>query len=205
VVVGTFAALIVSGLTGRPPLFRIQFSALSIAILCTLPFLVTTEVKLNRLHKLGAVLLVGIGLYAGSMAIRIHERDVADAAAYRARLSEAKPYFSGKVISWGSALMWEWLITPIRVYSPLESAIVPSIGLFTRMPVMQSTLQRLGINDLGATLCTEPDVRLIADLAHVEMLQSFCEEHYRARPVYTLVFSHPRTKIYLSGQPQRLN
>ena len=37
--IGTFFALAVSGLTGRPPLFRVQFSALSVAFLCMLPFL----------------------------------------------------------------------------------------------------------------------------------------------------------------------
>jgi hypothetical protein len=64
-------------------------------------------------------------------------------------------------------------------------------------------LRRLGINDLGLTLCTQPDVRLIAAASNVATLKNFCQEHYHVRPTYSLVFSHPPTEIYLSGQPER--
>jgi hypothetical protein len=53
------------------------------------------------------------------------------------------------------------------------------------------------------TLCTQPDVRLIAAASNVATLKNFCQEHYHVRPTYSLVFSHPRTEIYLSGQPER--
>ena len=147
---------------------------------------------------------MGIALYAGSVVIRSHHKQVLKAAAYRARMSEASRYFEGTVISWGATLAWEWLITPTKVYAPLAGATIPSIGLFTKTPVMTSTLQRLGINDLGLTLCTQPDVRLIAAATNVATLGQFCEEHYHARPSYHLVFSDPRTEIYLSGEPERL-
>jgi hypothetical protein len=202
VMIGTFAALVASGLTGRPPVFRVQFSALSIALVCMLPVLLGAVPRSNVARGLGICLLVGLALYAGSQAIRAHQEQVQKAAAYRAKISEASRYFEGTVISWGAALAWEWLITPTRVYAPVATATIPSIGLFGKTPVMTSALQRLGINDLGLTLCTRPDVRLIAAASNVAALQNFCQEHYHVRPTYSLVFSHPRTEIYLSGQPE---
>ena len=98
--------------------------------------------------------------------------------------------------------MWEWLITPTKVYAPLDRLTIPSIGLFTKMPIMSATLQQLGIKDLGATLCTQPDVRLIAAASDVAILQTFCEQHYHSRPSYKLVFSYPPTEIYVSAQPE---
>jgi hypothetical protein len=203
VVIGSVSALVVSGLTGRPPVFRVLFSAMSIAALCTLPLLLATETRLNLLGRLGVGLLVGIGLYAGSASVRAHGQRVTEAAGYRFMLAEAKPYFTGTVVSWGGLLAWEWLITPTTIHASLDHVTIPSIGLYARMPIMRATLQRLGIDDLGATLCLQPEVRLIAGAAEVGTLQTFCEQHYHARPTYQLVFSHPRTKIYLSGQTER--
>jgi hypothetical protein len=197
--IGTLFALAVSGLTGRPPLFRVQFSALSVAFLCMLPFLLADQAGARSLRYLASALLLGIALYAGWTAIRAHRDMSAQAAAYRSKLLEVRPYFNGTVISWGSALVWDWLITPTKVYAPVDGAIIPSIGLATRMPVTRSTLERLGIKDLGTTLCTKPDIRVIASLENIKRLQKFCEEHYEGRPTYDLVFSHPMTEIYVSG------
>ena len=80
----------------------------------------------------------------------------------------------------------------------------PSV-VATRMPVTQSTLERLGIRDLGTTLCTKPDIRVIASQYNIKQLQKFCEEHYQTRPTYNLVFSHPMTEIYVSGTPEQYN
>lgn len=202
VTIGILAALIFSGLTGRPPLFRVQFSAFGIAALCTLPCWLDTENGSNLFRKLASGLLVAVGLFAGTKAVHVHEERVVEAVAYRAKLSEVKPYFSGMVVSWRATLMWEWLITPTKVYASLDRVTVPSIGLFTKMPVMSATLRRLGIKDLGAALCTEPDVSLIALASDVAMLQIFCERHYHSRPSYKLVFSYPPTEIYVSAQPE---
>jgi hypothetical protein len=202
--IGTFFALAISGLTGRPPLFRVQFSALSVSFLCMLPFLLAKESSAWPLRSVAAVLLLGIALYAGWSALRAHRAVSTQATAYRAKLLEAHSYFTGTVISWGSAFVWEWLITPTKVYAPVNRAIIPSIGVATRMPVTQSTLERLGIRDLGTTLCTKPDIRVIASTVNIKQLQKFCEEHYRTRPTYNLVFNHPMTEIYLSGIPEQL-
>ena len=202
VMIGSVAGITVSGLTGRPPVFRVLFSAISIAPLCTLPFLLAAETGLRLFQKIGVGVLVGIGLYAGSTTIQAHEKHVADAAAYRAALSDAKPYFSGTVISWGSALEWESLITPTTIYEPVAGLTIASIDGFSKTPLMRATLQRLGIADLSSTLCTQPDIRLIADAQDVGMLQTFCEEHYHVRPRYSLVFNNPRTQIFVSGQPE---
>jgi hypothetical protein len=203
VAIGTLAALVLSGLTGRPPVFRVQFSAVSVALLCTAPLLLGALPGSNLIRELGIALLVGIALYAGSITIRDHEGRVSEAAAYRAKLSEASRYFSGTVVIWGATLAWEWLITPTKVYPPIAGLTTPSIGLFTKTPVMASSLQRLGINDLGLTLCTHPDVRLVAAASNVAALQNFCHEHYQVRPTYSLVFHHPPTEIYLSGQSDK--
>jgi hypothetical protein len=203
VVIGTLAAVILSGLTGRPPVFRVWFSAISVALLCTLPLLLAAGTELRLFQKLGVGVLVAIAIVAASVTIQAHEKRVAGAVAYRAKLSEAAPYFSGTVISWAASLMWELLITPTTVHAPLAGLTIPSIGLFTKMPVMRATLQRLGIADLGATLCTQPDIRLIAEPWRVALLQTFCEEHYHVRPTYNLVFNYSRTQIFVSGQPVR--
>jgi hypothetical protein len=68
--------------------------------------------------------------------------------------------------------------------------------------IMRSTLRRLGIADLSSTLCTQQDIRLIVDPWQIVMLQTFCEEHYRVRPAYNLVFDNQRTHIFMSGQPE---
>lgn len=203
VLMGALCAIVLSALSGRPPQFRVWFAIASVAVLCTLPLLFTAESGLRLFQKFGVGLLVGIAIFVGSTAIRGHQERVANAATYRAALSEMKPFFSGTVISWGASLMWEWLITPTNVHPPLAGMTIPSIGLFTKMPVMRSTLRRLGIADLGLTLCTQPDVRLIANTEFVGQIQTFCEEHYNIRPAYTFVFSHTRTLIYVSGPPER--
>jgi hypothetical protein len=197
-IIGTFLALAISGLTGRPPLFRVQFSAMSVAFLCMLPFLLGREAGPQPFRGLAAALLLGIALHAGWTAVRTHWSISVQAAAYRAKLLEAHSYFTGTVISWGSSLVWEWLITPTKVYAPIEGAIIPSIGLATRMPITRSTLEKIGISDLGKTLCTKPDIRVIASQTNIKRLQKFCEEHYESRPTYNLVFSHPMTEIYVS-------
>lgn len=197
--VGTFAALIALSLTGRPPNFRVLFPMISLGFLCML--VVVAEVKLVPLQKVGIGILLCVGLYAGSTIVLTHRERVADAAAYRAALTDAKSYFSGMVISWGSGLAWEWLITPTTIHAPVAGLTIPSIGVISKTPIMQSTLRRLGIADLGSALCTQPDIRLIADASQIVILQKFCEEHYQVRPVYRLVFDSPRTRIFLSGKP----
>ena len=202
VVTGTIAAIVVSGLSGRPPKFRVLFSATSIALLCTLPLLPAAQAGLRLLQKIGVGVLVVVGLYAGSTAVEAHQKQVAEAAAYRAALAGAAPYFSGMVISWASAVAWEWLITPTGIHAPIAGLTIPSIGLFNRTPVMDAALRRLGIADFSLTLCTRPDVRLIAEPRRVELLRIFCEEHYHVRPTYRLVFDNPHTQIFVSGQPE---
>ena len=201
--VGTLVAIILAALTGRPPLFRILFSAIGIALLCTLCLLPGAQVRLRLFQQIGLGIAVAAGIFAGSTAIEAHARRVAEAEAYRAKLAEAAPWFSGTVISWGASLMWELLVTPVTVHAPVRGLTIPSIGLFAKMPVTRSTLQKLGITDLGATLCAQPDVRLIAHTSLVTLLQGFCEQHYHVRPVYNLVFDYSRTQIFVSAAPER--
>jgi hypothetical protein len=201
IMIGTLAALVVAGLTGRPPVFRVQFAAIGLALLCTLPLLIKAALPANLVGGSAICLLLGTGLYGGTVTLQLHEERVLAATAYRTKLSEAKSYFSGTVIIWGATLAWEWLITPTKVYPPIVGLTIPSIGLFIKTPVMRSALQRLGINDLGSTLCTQPDVRLVAAASNVATLQNFCQEHYQVRPTYSLVFSYPPTELYLSGNP----
>jgi len=140
IMIGTVAALVVSGLTGRPPVFRIQFAAISLALLCTLPLLLNPALPASLVGGSTICLLLGTGLYRGTVTLQLHEERVLAAAAYRAKLSEAKIYFSGTVIIWGATLAWEWLITPTKVYPPITGLTIPSIGLFIKTPVMRSAL-----------------------------------------------------------------
>jgi hypothetical protein len=201
--IGTLAAIIVSGLTGRPPTFRVLFSAMSVAFLFASPLLLLAEGELRPLQKAGLGFLVGIAIFTGYGTIQSHRERVSEAAVYRADLAGAAPYFSGTVIVWGSSLVWEWLVTPTTLHAPISGLTIPALGVFTRSPVMQAALQRLGISDLGTTLCTQPDIRLIATPLRVNQLQIFCEEHYHVRPAYDLVFNNPHTQIFVSGQPVR--
>jgi hypothetical protein len=201
VLIGTLAAIVALGLTGRPPAFRVLFSALSVALLFASPFLLMAEGELRPPQKAGLGLLVGIAAVTGFMTIQAHRERVREAAAYRAELSKAAPYLSGTVIVWGASLVTEWLITPTTIHTPFPTLTIPTLGVSTKSPVMRATLQRLGISDLGTTLCTQPDIRLIATPARVNELQVFCEQHYHVRPSYDLVFDNPHTQIFVSGQP----
>lgn len=203
VVTGGLAAIIFVGISGRGALFRVWFSGISIALLCTLPLLLAAPTGLRLFQKAGAAILVVVGLVAGSKAIEEHQKHLAQAAAYRAALSGATPYLSGLAVAWGSALAWEWLITPTSIDASISGLTIPAIGVNSRTPVTKATLRQLGIADFSSTLCTQPDIRLIAHPGDVGLLRIFCEEHYHVSPTYHLVFDHPRTKIFVSGQPVR--
>jgi len=167
-----------------PPMFRVLFSPSALRS-SALPLLLAAEAGLKLFHKLSAGLRVGIRLYAGSATIRTHAERIAEAVAYRTRLSVTKPYFSGTVVSWGATLVWEWLITPTRVHAPLDDATIPSIGLFTKMPVMRLCERPCSgsASTISVRRCARSRTfRLIASAGQVVMLQIFCDEHYHARP-----------------------
>ncbi|MDB5619737.1 hypothetical protein [Tardiphaga sp.] len=203
IALGCLAALAISGVTGRPPQFRVLFSIFAVAVLALLPFAARTSWR-HWSNLPSAAVLVAVSLAAGIVAADLHRSRVVDAAAYRAALApeQGGRYFDGLVISWGAALMWEWLITPSHVYAPVAGKTIPSIGLFTRMPVMRAALDKAGIGDLGDTLCRQPNVRLIAQQVFITNLQVFCAEHYGATPDYRQVFVAARSQIFVSGPSQ---
>lgn len=193
---GFSCVILISAVTGRPPLFRVWFAAIAVAILCTLP-LVATAWRPRLVHKAIIALAVGIAILVGSRTIEVNRETIGKAAQYRAALAEAMPYLTGTIVSWGAHLAWEWLITPTTIHAPVAGKTIPSIGLYTKMPIMQATLRHIGIADLGTTLCTQTDVRLVATERFVRDFETFCDEHYGVRPIYVEVFYHFPTRIYM--------
>ena len=53
VLIGTLAAIMISGLTGRPPTFRVLFSAMSVAFLFASPLLLLAEGELRPFQRAG--------------------------------------------------------------------------------------------------------------------------------------------------------
>ena len=205
VALGCLGALMVSGVTGRPPQFRVVFSIFAVAFLVLLPFAMQAPWR-DRWNLSAALVMIAVTIAAGFTAADVHRKRVVDATAYRAAMSaeQGGRYFDGVVISWGAALIWEWLITPSHVYAPVAGKTIPSIGLFTRMPVMRASLDKVGIGDLGETLCKQANVRLVAAEIFISHLQVFCAERYGARPRYRRVFVAARSEIFESGPSQPL-
>jgi hypothetical protein len=199
---GCVAATIIVGLSGRPPAPRVLYSTAGIAVLCTLPLILALE-AVPRWRALASIALIAVvAVYSGSTAIAEHLQRVREADAYRAKLADAKPHLSGKLVAWGSALAFEWLITPTAIYSPFPNVTMVPIGGFSRTPVARAVLKDLGIADLSSALCTAPDVHLISIPNNVKMLDTFCVEHLQIRPIYDLVFDNGGTQIFVSRPPE---
>ena len=184
------------------PPFTLAFVRVAVGTLVLLPFAMQAPWR-NGWNLSAALVMITVTIAAGFTAADVHRKRVAEATAYRAAMSaeQGGRYFDGVVISWGAALMWEWLITPSHVYAPVAGRTIPSIGLFTRMPVMRASLDKVGIGDLGETLCKQAHVRLVAAEIFISHLQVFCAERYGARPRYRRVFVAARSEIFESGPP----
>lgn len=196
--VGVGLALMIPALAGRPPHPRILLAITSTSLICSLSLASassrTKPVALQYIVAFSAVIAsLGIGL----IFIRQHGEAVLAASAYRHGLRSATPYLKGKTIAWGDALVWEWLVTPTEVFHPVEDTTIPAVGALSRSPIMSVALNRIGINDLSRSLCTERDISVIANEGFIQYLTVFCEQHYQARPQYKLVHRQaPRTEIY---------
>lgn len=196
--IGVVLAVLLSASTGRPPQDRVLIMILGTGLIMSLAMIsVETQAKValaqSLILSLAVLLSLGIGLQAGAQ----HRAAVSASATYRNKLASAAPYFEGRVIGWGGSLMWEWLVTPTRVYPPVLNRVIPSIGALSRTPVLDAALEGIGIRDLGRALCLDRDIHIIASGRFIQQLEVFCEEHYQSRPGYRLVYSQsPRTRIY---------
>ncbi len=102
VLTGSLCAIVISALNGRPLQFRVCLRHQRGGSLhASLP--VRRRYSTPFPSKGGVDTLLGLTIFAGARTIEGHRELVATATAYRAALSEAKPYFSGTIISWGAA------------------------------------------------------------------------------------------------------
>jgi hypothetical protein len=197
--IGVLLAVLASAATGRPPQDRVLTMIVAAGLIIGLA-VVSVEARAQKLTRsqgialsLAALLSLGIG----AETLRQHRASVVASAAYRSRLALVAPLFEGRVVVWGASLMWEWLVTPTRIYPPVPGRVIPSIGAMSRTPVMDLALEKQGIRDLSTALCIDPDIHIIALHRSIQQLETFCEEHYQSRPGYRLVHrQRPRTEIY---------
>lgn len=197
---GLGCAVLLSALTGRPPHERVLVTVASTSLLCSLGLSLNTwKEQPNRLVRYTIIgVLVAFGLAYGSYAVMQHRMLSSVAASYGDELKAASPYLSRKVVAWGSSLKWEWLVTPTQIVSPIADKPIISIGALTRTPIMAATLQKVGVQDLSKTLCTDADVSIITSRRYIERLEIFCEQHYGVRPEFRLVYAQkPETLIFV--------
>jgi hypothetical protein len=196
---GLIGAVFISALTGRPPYVRVLVTIAGTSLMCSVAAAFGRDLPGEniRWRRMFLVLLAMVGLSIGARAVLLHRTAAAAAADYRKGLQAAAPIFSGKVVAWGPSLVWEWLVTPTGIFPPIAGRTIPSIGALSRTPVLTTALHRVGISDLGQALCLDHDIHIIAPSRYIERLETFCEEHYRTRPGYRLVYAQgSRTKIF---------
>ena len=199
---GEFGAIAAAALTGREPLDYVWTAALAITLMSLCALLVLTPQGHDLRRRRGLALIGLVGLVTATCVLSDHLRICRDAAAYRAWISQNRELFRGKVTVWGTGLLWEYLITPTRIYAPFPELKVASIDDITCMPIETAMLKELKIDDLAKELCTDPDMRLLAPKDLIETLTGFCKQHYGVNPVFKEAATWEDTGIYvLENQP----
>lgn len=179
-IVGQLCVIALVASTGRQPLFRVWFAVSAATILLQFALIVALEQARSRWPVQAALslFLIGCGALGLERVVSEHRATLRSAAQYRAAVEEARPALNGKLVGWGGSFIWEWLITPTRVYYPLTELGVVPIGGYSRTPIATGAMRRAGISDLPKALCTDGDVRLVAVPPLIPMLSVFCAEHY---------------------------
>ena len=196
---GELGAICAVSLTGREPLFRVWMAVVATALLLQVALLISRawQTGFGRMRYICLVLLVGFGLGAATFVMLDHENVRNQANAYRAWIHQNSKLFKGKVAVWGSALMWEWLITPARLYPPFPQKTIATIDMFNRTPIESAALRKLGIDDLGKELCTDPQFCLLAPKGIMGEFVAFCQEHYGITPKFKEAATWGDSGIYL--------
>jgi hypothetical protein len=203
VIFGEGAAISAAGITGREPLDYVWTAAasMSLMILCGL-LIVNTPAKTSRIQNLGLSLGSLFGLVTGIVILAEHFGDCRDAAAYRSWINQNSRYLQGKVTVWDTGLVWQWLVTPTRIHWPFPGLKVASIDDINRMPIETAMLSELGIDDLAKDLCTDPEMHIITNIGHTDVLAPFCQQHYGITPVFKEVARWRYTGIYVLDHPK---
>jgi hypothetical protein len=195
---GECVAISAAGITGREPLVYVWNAAAGITLMTLFGWLITSfQVKGSLLRNVGLALISVLGLVTAAAVSLEHIGVCREAAAYRAWVNQNSQYFRGKVTVWDTGLVWQWLITPTRIWAPFPELKVASIDDINRMPIETDMLKELGIDDLAKAICTDPEMHLIADVGHPDALVPFCQEHYGIAPVFKEVARWGSTGIYV--------
>jgi hypothetical protein len=185
---GEVAVITAAALTGREALDYVWATAAAITLMSLCALLVASPggalFSLFSLRQYGVTLLSVIGLIALGCVLIDHSRTLREVFAYRDWVTRNREWFNGKVTVWSDSLLYEWLITPTRIYPPFPELHFATIDDINCMPVETTMLRAMGIDDLAKDLCNDPDTRLIASTSLMEILPHFCEEHYGVFPVY---------------------
>jgi hypothetical protein len=194
---GQFGAITAAALTGREPLPWVWLGASTITLLGLSALFVAVSPKAqSTFRKFGVVLTALLGAATGLLVCTDHQRESGQAAAYRGWINENRQYFAGKVTVWSTGLIWQWLITPTRIYPPFPELKVAAIDDLNCMPVETAMLAELKIDDLARELCTDPNMHLVCPKALLDTLVAYCQEHYGFRPRFKEVASWQYTSIY---------
>jgi hypothetical protein len=184
-VVGELAAISAAAATGRILLDYIWEAAAATALLGLCALWVRIPIgKPSPLRNLGLLLAAVIGISSGVSWWVEHQAVAHDASEYRKWILQNRILFDGKVTVWDVGIMWEWLITPTRIYPPFPEVKVASIDDINSMPVETAMLEELGIDDLAKELCTDQKMRLLCPRELIGNLAGFCERHYGIKPIF---------------------
>jgi hypothetical protein len=205
-ILGECTAVSIAACTGRVPLGYVWQAAADITLMSLCALLITAPFDgSTRRKRFGAILIGLLGLFAGIVFLSDHQRVRQDAAEYRAWIAQNHELLKGKVTVWDVGMMWEWLITPTRIYPPFPQLKVASIDDVNSMPIETAMLAALGIDDLAKELCTDAEMRLICPYWLVEHLTGFCERHYGIRPVFKKAAEWRYQGIYVLQNPSSLD
>jgi hypothetical protein len=181
-VLGEIAAIAAVALTGREPLDYVWETAASITLLTLSALLVANPPRKRLLANSGSTMIGFLGIIASALVYADHLAVCHQAADYRRWINQQIGLRHGKVTAWGTGLIWEWLVTPTRIYSPfpeLKMAVIDDLGC---TPVEEDMLKSLQIDNLAKTLGTDPDMHLICPIRNKQFLVRFCEEHFGISP-----------------------
>ena len=182
-IAGEFIAIFAAASTGRILLGYILGAAANITLLILCALLASTAFKkTSSLRNFGLIVVAAIGVFSSFLVWFDHAHVAREAVDYRKWILDNRRLFDGKVTVWDVGIMWEWLITPTRIYPPFPQLKVASIDDINSMPIETAMLNELGIEDLAKELCTDPNMRLLCPRHLIKHLAGFCAEHYGVKP-----------------------
>ena len=199
ILLGELISILAVSLTGREALFRVWMSIATTSLIALIALWISAPRPRvgTRGTKIGLFLVTTLGILAAISVVVPHQEVRGQANAYRSWIAAHSELLRGKVAVWSDALAWEWLITPTRLYPPFPELTVATIDILSRTPIESTTLQHMGIDDIGRELCTDPDCRFVATDDQIQTFSAFCVEHYGIRPKFRNATSWGDYRIYV--------